>query len=375
MLAVFNLLAFILTLSVLVLVHELGHFVTAKLFGVKTYEFGIGYPPRAKVLFRKWRTDFSINWLPFGGFVRLAGEDRDVGKLSKSPEMFYNKRKWQRIAILLAGVTMNFLFGILLFSIIYTVSGIPEQRKLGYGVMITGLAPGAPAEEAGLMFEDVVVGLRAEEELLAINGADEFVELVGERKGSEVKLMVEREGQTNEIELYVRGEGEVPEGEGALGVAISDYKIESVFYPVWQMPLRGAKVGVESAVGFGVMILMVLWGMVADLFVSGQVPADVAGPFYIGFEFVRSNLVGEGWPQILNTAAILSVNLAIVNLLPIPALDGGRIVFVLLEKALGGKFKPKYEYYANMVGFSMILFLIVAISVKDVGSILGELGK
>lgn len=350
---------FIIILSVLVLVHELGHFILARKAGIKVEEFGFGYPPR---LWGKkiGETTYSLNLLPIGGFVRLFGEDYLEDKDKVGPEAkraFFNQRKRIRIAVLLAGVVMNFLLGVVLFAAVYTKIGIPEEVDY---LKVTGLAEGAPAMEAGLKLEDKIVGVVGYEgEALT----EEFVDFVKARRGQTVVLKL-IDGK--EIAVVPRLEEDTPEGEGALGVLISS--VDLVQYPLWQRPFRGAVVGVKEAWGWGKDIIQGLAGMISRL-VVGEVPKDVAGP--VGIFQISKDITQEGIVATLQFMGILSINLAILNLLPIPALDGGRLMFVLAEAVTRKRVNPKIEQWVHLIGMVFLLGLMVVITINDIRRLAG----
>jgi regulator of sigma E protease len=375
---------FLLVLSFLVLIHEMGHLLVALWFKVRVEEFGIGLPPRAKVLFKKYGIDFTLNWLPVGGFVRLFGEEQHIhesmgaslktnSKEVKEKGLFYRKAWWKKILIILAGATVNFVFGIIAFSLVYTISGIPELQKLDAGVAITEISPNSPAEKAGLLVDDVILELKSQAgEVIPIENIDAFVAQVSKFKGEAISLKIVRDNTEELKQVYVRKTDETPKGDGAVGVGIANDKVILRHYPIYEMPFRGAWTGLKAAWSFGLMILYAIGSMVRDLVTAGVVPKDISGPVGIVYSAQKSGLLREGLLAILNFAGILSINLAVVNVLPIPALDGGRAVFILIEKLMGKRYKPKYEHYANLVGFGLLLTLIVLVSVRDVGTILTE---
>ncbi len=367
-------LVFILVLSFLVLIHEAGHFISAKIFGIRVEEFGLGYPPLAKKLFRRWGADFTLNWFPFGGFVRLGGEEREEGEAKlNDPELFYNKPAWQRIVVILAGAAVNFVFGVIAFGVIFTFLGIPEFVPLEKGVLFGAVGENSPASESGLLPGDIVLKAKVGEEYEEIGGTAEFIEVLKASEGEELEVVYQREGEAEkEVGVYVRSAEETPEGEGAIGVRIGEETLEYVRYPLWQMPFRGAKEGVLAAVDFGILIVASLYKMFKDLIFSGVVPEDVSGPVGIVYTASKQNILGEGILGILNFGAILSINLAIVNVLPIPPLDGGRAVFIALEKLLGERFDSEFERNANYFGFMLLVGLIILVSIRDVGMVVGE---
>lgn len=356
---------FILVLSFLVFIHELGHFVMARRAGVRVDEFGFGYPPK---MFRFWKdkkgTEYTVNWLPFGGFVRMNGEDPDTTQMGVDPTAFYAKKKRARLGIIVAGALMNFLFGAVAFGILYTKSGIPTN--LGY-VLIEEVKEGSPAHAAGLKEGDRVKELMIDGARESIVTVDQFVTKISEYKGKTVDLGLVDE---NSVQVYVRMDSEIPEGQGALGVAITDFEMKH--FPLWQMPFRGMWVGIKAAFNFGLFLLQALGSMFYNLLFMGVVPKDVAGPVGIIHMAQKENLLTSGWEMILNFAAILSINLGVVNLLPIPALDGGRAVFVLLEGLIKKEKLAWFERRANTIGMALLLLMIVAVSVRDVRVWVGE---
>jgi len=353
---------FILILSFLVIIHEFGHFITARKFGIPVEEFGIGYPPKLIRFYTdKHGTDYTLNWLPFGGFVRLYGEEEGApSKAEKKGTPFYKKSKKIRLAVIVAGAVVNFIFGAVAFGIIYTKTGIPEP--FGH-IRVDEVAQGSPAQEAGLVPGDIIVGSNNDK----LTNINDFLLTVSESTGQTILLSLEGK---EPVETYVRTQEETPQDQGALGVTISD--TDFVHYPFWQMPFRGMWVGLKSAVTFGIFLLGAIGGIFAQLFRTGALPEGVAGPVGIVHLATQENLLTSGFLSTLNFAAILSINLAIVNILPFPALDGGRALFIFIEKAIGRKLKPKLEYWANMSGMALLLTLIIAISIRDVKTVIAD---
>jgi len=374
-----TLLLFLLILSILVLVHEGGHFLAAKKTGIKVEEFGFGYPPRiwAKKI---GETEYSINAIPFGGFVRLFGDPAE-GEVAKGREFkrsFLGKSKKARSAVILAGVVANFLLGILVFSIVYSFTGIPQKTE---NIKIVGIAPGSPAEKGGLKEGDIVLAVDDKK----ISEMAEFTKLISEKKGKEVKLLIKREKDNSCLEKVLGGgagfscqNGNLlfwlvprespPEGEGPLGVVVSN--IEIVRYPFWQMPFRGAVEGVKEAFAWGGMIVISLKKMVGDLIFRGLVPKDVAGPVGI---FQATGMVAKtGVLNILQFLGILSVNLAVLNVLPLPALDGGRLVFIGYELIFRRRPKPSLERWVNTVGMALLIILLILVTINDVKRMLNS---
>ena len=342
------LLTFLITLSVLVLVHELGHFFTAKKLKIKVEEFGFGYPPRF-FSFKKKGTVYSLNLLPFGGFVRMRGEDLPQGEGS-----FAGQKKLVRTAVLIAGVLMNFLLGVVLFSIIYTKLGIPQ--KVDY-LLITQVAADSPAEAAGLKVNDKIVGF---------SGTQNFIDFINAHRGREINLTIQTAYTGKSVRVVPRTVEQTPAGEGALGVGFTD--TDMVQYPLWQRPFRGAWVGLKEALAWGKDILNGFGKMTGGLF-RGQVPKVVAGP--VGIYQISKAASQEGWLAVLQFGGILSINLAILNLLPLPALDGGRLLFVAVEALTRRRVNRKLEQTVHLIGMALLIGLMVLVTVNDIRRLIG----
>jgi len=332
-------LTFIIILSILVLVHELGHFLVAKKFKIKVEEFGFGYPPRLFGVKRKG-TIYSLNWLPFGGFVRMRGEDLPEGKGS-----FSVQPKLVKLAVLTAGVAMNFLLGVVLFGVIYTKLGIPQ--KVDY-LRITAVSQNSPAERAGIKPGDKIINFKDEQE---------FIKFINLNRGKEIVLRLEN----REVSVIPRLIEATPAGEGALGIGFTN--MDMVQFPFWQRPFLGAWVGFKEALGWGKDIIMSLTKTAVGLS-KGQAPQEVAGP--VGIYQISRDVTKIGLIPSLQFMAILSINLSILNLLPLPALDGGRLAFLVLEAATRRKIKPKIEQMIHLVGMALLIGLMILVTIKDI---------
>ncbi len=347
-----DILIFVIALSVLVLVHEFGHFLAAKLSGVKVEEFGLGLPPRI-IGKKKWGTIWSLNWLPIGGFCKLYGEDSSEKKVKKSKESFLTKNPWQKMLIVLGGVLMNVVFAVLIFSISYTVTGIPEESGR---VKILEVVADSPAEKAGLK-KDQVIKKFANIELAK---GEDLTTKVGEHKGEKIELMIEEGiGRDRLVEVEIRESA--PEGQGLMGVVVSSVEIKKI---KWFEFYKGIGAGFKEAIYWGKLIAGGLGQMITGLF-RGEVPKDVAGPLgmYKATSAIRS---GQGIWAVIHFFGIISVNLAIVNILPFPALDGGRIIFVLYELIARKRANEKFEIMVNNIGMVILLALILLVTIGDV---------
>lgn len=359
---------FVLILSFLVIIHELGHFVAAKWAKIKVEEFGLGYPPRALKLFTKWGTLFSLNWVPFGGFVRMEGEEGEAPhtvKTTKTEGAFYEKSAVARLVVILAGATVNFIFGIIAFGILFTIVGIPQ------GAIVDAVAGGSPAETAGVPVEAAVVGFKANGQTIKTRSSGEIIAFVDQHRGQTVDVMMigpcqgaECQQHESTYTTYIRTKEETPADQGALGLRFrSEY---TRFYPWYEMPFRGAAFGTTQALGLGWLILQALRDLLTDLFTRGAVPQDIAGPIGIVDQANSNQIFSQGPLALLSFAGMLSINLAVMNVLPIPALDGGRALFIILEKVVGKKAIQKVEAVANYGGFAFLIGLIIIISARDI---------
>lgn len=349
-----SILIFILVLSVLVLIHELGHFVMARRAGVKVEEFGFGLPPRV------WGkkigdTIYSVNLLPFGGFVRLYGENEQDESGTKSHQ-FINKSKFTRAKIVVAGVVMNFILGIVAFAIVYSFSGIPKDTGR---LKVLDVSAGSPAQSSGILVGDII----SKVDKIEVASSSEFIEIVNEKKGKSLVFEIIRKTDDKEstIQITAKPRTEVPQGEGPMGVTISTSEI--YYPPVYQRPFYGIYFGFKEAVFWGKTIVVGLGTLVQDAF-KGNAPQDVAGP--IGIYAVTTQAAKNGILTLVNFVGVLSVNLAILNILPFPALDGGRLLFIGIEALFGKKVAPKVEGLIHGIGMVILLLLILAVTVGDV---------
>ncbi len=363
-------LVLILVLSFLVIIHELGHLCAALWAKIKVEEFGIGYPPTAKKLFTWRNIPFTLNWIPFGGFVRMSGEESEApATLAQKSGEFYHASIFRRLVVVLAGASVNFIFGITAFAITFSYIGIPVQlpdARIGF------VSEGSPAAQSGISADYSLLGFAdAEGKFFATNNASEVVRFVSAHRGSTVttRLMgpcteVQCHGTESEKKVYLRTVEETPAGQGALGISFQDSVY--TFYPWWEMPLRSSYFGVTQALLMGSQIISALGNLVHTIFTSGSVPAELAGPVGIVHQAQSSGLVQEGFLSVLVFSGMLSINLAVMNVLPIPPLDGGKAVFTLLELVLTRKQLHIFEYWLNYSGYIFLMLLIVAVTFRDV---------
>ena len=347
---------FILLLAALILVHEWGHFFTARKFGVKVEEFAFGFPPRLASFVRNG-TRYVFNLLPLGGYVKIYGES---GEHVNSRESFSSRPIWQRLAIIVAGVVMNLVLAWVLFSLGHAV-GLPTvvgegEASASAKVTIVGVSPDSPAEKAGLRFGDAIQEIKARDTKFKVASPDEVYRIVSDHRGEEIILIVARGREITDISVMPRGNP--PAGEGPLGIAMA--KVGVVRSPWYRAPWDGLKTTASATVA----IVQALGHIVADFISKGEVSAEVSGP--VGIFVFASQTQRLGLIYLVELAGILSVNLALLNILPFPALDGGRVLFLFIEKVRGAKLNPRLEQIAHTVGFVILSLLIIYITQRDI---------
>jgi len=360
--------SFIFILSFLVLIHEAGHFLAAKWAKIKVDEFGLGYPPQAKKLFRWRETVFSLNWIPFGGFVRLRGEDDQLKNKTIKQGDFAAASLWQRLLVMLAGATVNFLFGILAFAFIFTKIGIPTPLD---SARINTVAADSPAARAGIKANWEINQIQVADQVYLVHSPSEVAKTVMAHRGQTLKLRVtgpchDLVCQSNQktYTVYARTKTETPNNQGAIGIVFQP--VVYLHYPLLQMPFRGIWVGLQQAFALTGLILGALGKMVTQLFVQHQLIGELAGPVGIVYQAQSSGLFAQGFLAVLSFTAMLSINLAIMNVLPIPPLDGGRALLALSGAVIGKKITDKLEYYLNYGGWILMMLLIVTITARDI---------
>ena len=375
-------------LGALVLFHELGHFATAKLFGIKVLEFGFGFPPKLfGIPFRG--TIYSVNLIPLGGFVRMLGEEDPT-----DPQSFARQAIGKRMIVLAAGSAMNMLLPVVIFTILFA---LPHETLLGGSVIVTSVAPSSPAQEAGLRVGDVILAVDGE----AVTSPSDLIALAKNRGGEPIVLSLRKASgvtglasspefmtsqtvrvvpRTDPPRLKVVDQVTNPQTQvsvadasrydsnlgvgdtmtqGAIGVMIglTNAKFGMTTEPVWT--------AVISAVKTIWYVLSFTWSGIAAGISTGTNPG-IAGP--VGIAQATGEIVEErGFSQVYQMAAILSISLGVLNMLPIPALDGGRFMFVVIEWVRRGKrVSPKKEGLVHLVGFAVLIGLILVITFFDI---------
>jgi len=339
-----TLIAVLLVLSLLILIHELGHFAVAKLTGIRVEEFGLGYPPRLLTVARRGDTEYTINAIPFGGFVRMLGEEDPT-----HPDSFAAKSKLARAGSLLAGSFMNIVLAFLLFIGVGLIGfDIPTGS-----VAIVGVAAGSPAAVAGLQEGDTILSIDG----LTVRNTYELGRYTKERLDETVTLSIKRGEETMPVRLTPRQEP--PANEGAMGVIIQTVDIvgaDKLRYSLWEaIPMAGRML---------VDIVVAIFAGVADM-IQGVIAPDITGP--VGIVAATGEIAKSGLIALMQFTAFLSIQLAIFNLLPFPGLDGGRLAFIALEALRGGKrVAPEREGLVHLVGMAILVGLLLIVSYQDV---------
>lgn len=348
---------FIIVIGVLVLVHEFGHFVFAKRAGMKVEEFGFGFPPRL-VGWKKGETIYSINWIPFGGFVKILGEDGE----ERGPRTFSSATFGQRMLVIVAGVIMNFLLAALLLIIVNFFGlriGLPDGNTVNahnVEVQVIEVSKGSPAETAGLQTLDAISGYKENGAVTQIHSTEEVQQIVASHAGRQLTLEIERGGST--LEKTVTPRVNPPEGEGALGVSLALTGVVSYswYEAIWR--------GISDA---GILTIQTVQGyylLLKTLFTHGKLLADVSGP--VGIATLTGQAARVGFNYLLQFVAMISLNLAVLNIIPFPALDGGRALLLIIEKAKGSPVHKNVEGWINAAGFYLLIALMLYITYKDI---------
>ncbi|MDO8471555.1 MAG: site-2 protease family protein [bacterium] len=350
---VLNIIVFLLVLGVLVFVHELGHFMAAKALGIGVQEFGIGFPPR---LFSKTRrgTVYSLNWLPFGGFVKLKGMDT----VSNDHDSYQQARVWKRLLTVAAGVIMNVVLAFVILFVAYLIGFSPATQPLEtykgakilhQEVVILGIQTNSAAAAVGLQPGDIIKSGN-QQPLLTLAAFQQFTQA---QAGQQIDLTVKR----GSAELTLQPT--LPSGSTApLGVSIASNSVV-------RLPFLGALKGAWLET-WGILkaISLMLVDLVKEVFTQHQVPAEVVGP--VGIYRATAAAVSVGWSALVSLVVILSLNLALVNVLPIPALDGGYILFLLAELIFRKKIiKEKIEGALVTLGFILLITLLILMTWRD----------
>jgi len=363
-------LIFMAVIGVLVLVHEWGHFVVARRAGMRVDEFGFGFPPRLFGI-KRGETMYSINLIPFGGFVKIYGEDGDD---RDKPRSFGSKPISAKLQVIIAGVAMNFLFAVLLLilgNFFGLRVGLFDQEMIASArdkkIQIVEVVSGSPAEKAGLQVLDEIVGFKeksgeffySDPVIVNILTVEEVQKYTAEHVGQTLTLILRRgSGDDGLVDKEVKTRINPPPGEGSMGIAMALTGVVS--YPWYEAIWRGAYDGViiayNTVYSYGLLF--------KTLFADGKLIGEVSGP--IGIAGITGQAARVGFSYLMQFVALISINLAVLNIAPFPALDGGRAIFIILEKIRRKPIDKRIEGFVNSFGFALLLALMIYVTIKDI---------
>lgn len=370
-----SVLIFLAVLVALVLVHELGHFVVAKWTGMRVDEFGVGFPPRLFGI-RRGETEYTLNILPVGGFVKIAGEDGEEDASGTDLEkrggngtgrLFTDKSKWAQSAVLIAGITMNILFAWLLVIIAFT-AGVrsPVEETIATEkaeLTVTNILPGSPAERAGLVPGAVLKSVSSGDTSLDKLTPTSFSTFTEDHASSPLTVMYTAGGELRVAQITPET-GIIPQDESrpAIGVALTLIDVVE----------RGVLDALKEASVYIVRglrdITLGIIDLLRDAFTLKADLSHVAGP--VGIVGLVGDASADGFTTLLMFTAFISLNLAVINILPFPALDGGRLLFVLIEVLKGSPIRSGYAQVLNTVGFFILILLMIAVTWNDIARII-----
>jgi regulator of sigma E protease len=363
---IITILIFLIVLGVLVFVHELGHFVVARAFGIRVDEFAIGFGPKLWSRMGKMKNGLSVLYslraIPFGGYVKIYGEDGDAG----GPNSFTNKNRGIQALVLAAGIFFNFLFAWVLVSLVFMVGApVSPDSYTQYAtqirnqhVIVDDTLPGSPAEKAGLKAGDAITSIAIaganDQGVIKNPSVDQIQNTVNEAAGKSVLI--------NGISVTPIT-GLVPEASTTYAIGIDMEDAATLQLPPWSAVWEGAKftIYIVEATAQGV------WGLIAGLFQGNHaVLSEVSGP--VGIASLVGSAARVGIVSLLMLVSVISVNLGVLNLVPFPALDGGRILFVAIEAVIRRPIKPSVTNMVNTIGFGLLILLMIAVTYHDIAT-------
>ena len=344
-------LAIVFVFGSMVMIHELGHYMVARWIGVKVIEFSFGFGPKI-ISYKGKETLYALRVVPLGGFVKLHGMDAEVDEKGQAiiapmhdARSFMNKPVWQRMAVIAAGPIMNFVLAIILFVSVFAYLGIPTANNSN---MIGSLVKEKPAALSGIQPGDRIIAVNKE----LTPDWTRLTEVIHSKPDQVLSLTIERVNQSQRQTVSVKTEKDAQTGYGLIGIA------PEVTY-VHASILESTRLGFQRSVDFTKLIIVTLTQMI-----TGKIPAELGGPVMI------AQVIGEGAHQglanLLSLTGILSIQLGIINLFPIPALDGSRLVFFLIEGLRGKPLNPEKENMIHLVGFVLLMALMIAVTYKDI---------
>lgn len=365
-----NVIIFFIILLVLVIAHEFGHFFAAKKFGIRVDEFGFGFPPKIAGI-KKGETEYTFNALPFGGFVKIFGENPDEDSLNgpDKDRSFVNKPRWKQAIVLFAGVFANFVVAWLLFSVGF-MSGLPTSvdsvkpgdKLTDVNLVVVSVAPNTPAEEGGLMSGDKIISVKSGEQVLSPINTDTMKKFIVAHDKKEINISYQRGKTETLVDTKVTPKKVSSEGDPMIGISMDEIGISKLSF--FGSLGEGMKLtwNVTKATVSG------LYDLIRDGIMGKGSFASVTGP--VGMVGIVGDAYDFGFVYLLSFAALISINLAVINLIPFPALDGGRLFFLLIEKIKGSRISTNFANIANTIGFAILILLMLVITYKDIVKLL-----
>ena len=349
-------LATLLVLGVLIFVHELGHFLVAKWAGIRVERFSLGFPPKM-IGFTRGETEYCISWIPLGGYVKMAGENPEESDITGDPREFMSKSIGARALVIIAGPLMNFIAAILLFALVFFFYGKPlEETRVVVGASMAG----TPAEKLGLQPGDVIVSIDGQK----VSKFQEMAGTVSTKLGESVNVIWKRGDDVFSAPVVTK----IDTLKNAAG---SDSLVGRIGI---ERGFDTEEMGPIAALGAGFKQTIDICGAMFELFgglLSGQVPIKmISGP--VGISKMAGEMARRGADMLMGFMAVLTVNLAILNVLPVPVLDGGHLLFLLIEKLKGRPLSIKQRAIAQQVGFVLLIMLIVTVTYHDVLRLFGS---
>lgn len=360
-----NIIIFLVILFVLVVSHEFGHFIVAKKTGMRVDEFSFGFPPKLFGV-KKGETSYNFNLLPLGGYVKIYGENGDVNDIDRD-RSFVNKPKYKQALVLVAGIVMNLLVAWVLLSIGF-MSGMPSSKSAtmddinlkNESLVITSVLKNSPAEKVGLSPGDKILSISAKDDFL-INSVNNIMpadvqSFISSHGDSVINISVEKNG----IEKSLSITPEKVDDTGTPKIGISMDIVGKLKLPIHKAIWEGFKSTMFMTWG----TIVGFYHLIHDAFLGKADINNLTGP--VGIVGVVGNAYSFGFIYLLSFTALISINLAVLNLIPFPALDGGRLLFVLIEKIKGSRIKPEVAGWVNAIGFGLLMILMLFITYHDV---------
>ena len=356
--SIITIVLFILMLGILVVIHELGHFFAARAAKVRVLEFGVGFPPRAKVLRSKGETLYTLNWLPIGGFVKLEGED---GTDADDPRSFSSQGYVTKMLILVAGVAMNVVLAFAIFT------GIALYADPAIGVKVGAVQEGSPAAAAGIAADDTIVSINGH--TYAAFDRVRPVDDLQTHAGETVTLGIKGpDGTIEQVQVTLRPPSEIDASHGALGISTSQAAV--LPDPLQHSFGEAVQIGAQRTVDALGLIVGGLGSLVASVAADPTAPPPVSGP--VGIAVGVGDVLWQLGPLFtVYLAGVLSANLAVVNILPFPPLDGGRMLMITLKRAFGARISVRAEQLTYMVGFVFLFAFLIWVTSFDIAKLAG----